>query len=189
MIGFGIAVADWVKFRRFAQPGIARVAEPDSAVWVVEDGDSIQCAYNAILERAARIDGLEAVVLLHEDTEIDDPQFMEKVRSGFGDPLTAVLGPIGGRGVTALAWWDGLTFGRVKAPNATSQLILSAEVPFGWHEVDALDGLMMVLSPWAVREVRFDERFSPHFHGYDVDYCFEARAQGRRCMVAPLGCH
>lgn len=188
MIGFGVSVADRQKFRQWAEPGMARVAEPDSEVWTIENADSIQHAYNAILDRAAERDDLEALVLLHEDTEIDDVRFMEKVRNGFHDPLNAVLGPVGARGVRSLAWWEAdVTFGRVGAPNVTLEPIMHAEVPYGWHQVDSVDGLMMVLSPWAVREVRFDERFAAYFHGYDVDYCFEVRAQGRRCLVAPLG--
>jgi GT2 family glycosyltransferase len=58
--------------------------------------------------------------------------------------------------------------------------------PIGVHEVDAVDGILLVLSPWAARELRFDEAFSQVFHGYDVDLCFQARERGRRVIVEQL---
>ena len=61
----------------------------------------------------------------------------------------------------------------------------SGDIDFGGHDedVDAVDGLLLVLSPWAVRNLRFDADRFDHFHGYDVDFCFQARAAGRRVVV------
>jgi GT2 family glycosyltransferase len=143
-------------------------------------------AYNSILDEAAELPDLEGVVLLHEDTEIDDPSFLTEVRHGFVDPTVAVIGPIGASEVRTMAWWEGNTFGRVEAPNIGSAPAMLGAVPSGWHDVDAVDGLLLVVSPWAARHARFDERFAPYFHGYDVDYCFQVRSHGRRCLVAPL---
>jgi hypothetical protein len=42
-----------------------------------------------------------------------------------------------------------------------------------------------VLSPWAVRTLRFDESLSTG-HGYDVDFCLQARAAGRKVITADL---
>ena len=44
--------------------------------------------------------------------------------------------------------------------------------------VDTVDGCLLILSPWAVRNLRFDEslRFG---HGHDLDFCLQARAAGR----------
>jgi hypothetical protein len=42
----------------------------------------------------------------------------------------------------------------------------------------------MVLSPWAVRNLRFDAERFHGFHGYDVDFCLQARAAGRRVVTA-----
>ena len=46
-------------------------------------------------------------------------------------------------------------------------------------EVDTLDGQLLVLSPWAVRNVRFDESLLLG-HGYDLDFCLQVRAAGRK---------
>jgi GT2 family glycosyltransferase len=48
-----------------------------------------------------------------------------------------------------------------------------------------VDGFLLVLSPWAVRELRFDDELSA-FHGYDADLCFQARARGKRVVVDDL---
>jgi hypothetical protein len=50
-------------------------------------------------------------------------------------------------------------------------------------EVETIDGFVMVLSPWAVRNVRFDERLGS-FHGYDLDLCLQVREAGRKVVTA-----
>ncbi len=46
-------------------------------------------------------------------------------------------------------------------------------------EVDSIDGFVMVLSPWAVRELRFDESLGK-IHGYDFDLCLQVRDAGTK---------
>ena len=49
-------------------------------------------------------------------------------------------------------------------------------------EVDMVDGYLLILSRWAINELRFDERdVGPGFHGYDADICFQARGGAARC--------
>lgn len=186
MIVFGVAVSDEQQFQRWAMRGIERVAEGDSRVIVQRGFDSVQVPYNLILDEAARVPNLEAVVLLHQDTEIDDVLLLRKLRHAFADPRIGVVGPIGGTDVRGIAWWEGTSYGRVAAPNVGFDRILHGDVAFGWHLVETVDGLMLALSPWAAREVRFDESFAQNFHGYDVDYCFQVRERGRQCLVGPL---
>ena len=50
-------------------------------------------------------------------------------------------------------------------------------------EVDTLDGFLLVLSPWAVRNIRFDEALG-EFHGYDLDFCLQVREAGRKVVTA-----
>ncbi len=52
-------------------------------------------------------------------------------------------------------------------------------------EVDTLDGFIMVLAPWSVRNLRFDESLG-RFHGYDLDFCLQVRAAGRKVLTADL---
>ena len=41
----------------------------------------------------------------------------------------------------------------------------------------------MGLSPWVVRNVRFDEALASH-HGYDFDFCLQVREAGRKVVTA-----
>ena len=50
-------------------------------------------------------------------------------------------------------------------------------------EVDTVDGFVLVLSPWAVRNVRFDESLGK-LHGYDFDFCLQVREAGRKVVTA-----
>jgi hypothetical protein len=52
-------------------------------------------------------------------------------------------------------------------------------------EVDALDGFLLVLSPWVVRNLRFDESLN-WGHGYDVDFSLQVAAAGRKVMTADI---
>jgi len=52
-------------------------------------------------------------------------------------------------------------------------------------EVDTIDGFLMVLSPWTVRNIRFDEALGP-LHGYDLDLCLQVREAGRKVITADL---
>ena len=180
MIAFGVCVSDEAQLQRWALPGIRRHGGDDAVLFTTRDAASIFRAYNEILDRAAVLDDLEALVLLHQDTEIADPQLLPKLRERLADPEVGVVGVVGARGITGLRWWEGETRGRVVETRAT--------LDFGGADepVDGVDGLLMALSPWVVRNLRFDERTYAGFHAYDLDLCFEGRRAGRRVIVAPL---
>lgn len=180
MIAFAACVGDEEKYARCALPGLRLAAEDDSLVMQASDPASIFSAYNEVLDAVRERDDLEALVLLHEDTEILDPHFCRKVRALLAEPEVAVAGVVGARDVRGLAWWQGRCFGRVAETRGV------IDFGGGTHEVETVDGLLMVLSPWAVANLRFDqERFSG-FDAYDADICFQARAAGRKVVVAPL---
>jgi hypothetical protein len=50
-------------------------------------------------------------------------------------------------------------------------------------EVDSVDGFVMAVSPWAVENLRFDESLGK-LHGYDFDFCMQARAAGKKVVTA-----
>jgi hypothetical protein len=177
MIAFAVCVGSQEKFLRYAAPGLRAAAEPDSLVAEVTTDSSIFTAYNEVLDALAGEESLEALVLLHEDAEIVDSDFCDKIRTRLSDPDVAVVGVVGARDVLSLAWWKGEGRGRVLESRG------SIDFGGGVHDVDTVDGLMLVLSPWAVRNLRFDEERYTGFHGYDADICFQARAAGRRVVV------
>lgn len=180
MIGFAVCVGDRDAYAARAARGLRRVREDDTVIAELTADGSIHAAYNAALDRFATVAGLEALVLLHEDVELLDSAFCARVREALRDPDVAVVGAIGARGVRSLAWWEGEIVGRV----AETRGLL--DHGFAQVDVDAVDGMLLVLSPWAVRNLRFDADAYTGFHGYDVDLCFSARAAGRRVVVADL---
>lgn len=196
MIAFGVAVASEEKFRRFALPGIESVRAPGAPLLIRRGETCLFSAYNAMLEEAAADPRIEALVLLHEDTEIRDPYFEDKLRWALEDPLVAVVGTIGAVGVQGIDWWvhDYGVGSSILVPIDPEQLF---ETPLldGWEisgtggfgDVDSVDGYLMGLSRWAIKELRFDSReVGPGFHGYDADFCFQARERGRKVFVAEL---
>jgi Glycosyltransferase like family len=194
MIVFGSAVTSPEDYRRYAQPGIERAQEPDSLRLAHPASGSIHRNYNAIMGKAAAIEGLEALVLLHQDAEIVDARFCEKLRNALRDPDVGVVGCVGALGVRSIAWWEGSVtwasfihrygeFGGGDSPSVTWDEAESA--PYAQlGEVDTVDGFVLGLSPWVVQNVRFDESLGQALHGYDFDFCLQVRAAGRKVVTA-----
>ena len=195
MILFASSITKPDVYERCARPGIRRAAEADSQIVALPAAGSIAHGYNRILDQAAGRDDLEAVVLLHQDTEIIERDFCAKVRSALCDPSVGVVGSVGATDVRSIAWWEGsvaLAYfnHRYGEPG-------HGDLPgFSWEadkappysrsgEVDTVDGFMLVLAPWVVRQIRFDETLGP-LHGYDLDFCLQVRAAGGRILATEL---
>lgn len=172
MIAFGVCVGDEDTYRRYALPSICALAEPDTVLLSSTGSDSIFRAYNEMLDVVRGDRRIEGLVLLHEDVELRDAALLEKVRHAAATPDLAVLGAVGALGVKGLAWWDGIGRGRCAETRGV------VDFGGGTHLVDAVDGMFMVLTPWVIERLCFDETDFVGFHGYDVDFCFAARAAG-----------
>ena len=193
MIVFGTAVTDGETYEREALPGIQRVAEEDSVVLAHQSAGSVFRNYNLLLDKAAEQENLEALVLLHQDVELVDEDFAEKVRGALADPEVAIVGCAGAIGVRSIAWWQGaLTWAGLthRYPEygggdfpAISWRPETIPAYATTGEVDSVDGFVMALSPWAVRNLRFDESLGK-LHGYDFDICMQARAAGKKVATA-----
>jgi Glycosyltransferase like family len=193
VIAFGSAITDIEAYRAYAEPGIKLVAEPDSRVIANSPASSLFHTYNLILDMATELHDLEALVLVHQDAEIVDPDFCKKLRATLSDPDVAVVGCVGAIGVRSIAWWEGsVTWGsfihRYKEHGG-------GDLPaFSWNgnelppyarlgQVDTVDGFILGLSPWTVRNIRFDESLGA-LHGYDLDFCLQVREAGHKVMTA-----
>jgi hypothetical protein len=98
-------------------------------------------------------------------------------------------------GVRSLAWWEGSVtwasvtqryeaFGGGEVPGVSWRE--GSPPPYaGTGEVDVVDGCLLVMSPWAVSNLRFDESVG-RAHGYDVDLCLQARAAGKKVVTENL---
>lgn len=172
MIGYGVCCGSVERLQRWVVPQVG-----EAPLSVQYDQNSIAEAYNAILDAYAQLE-VDAVVLLHDDLEITDPEFDAKVLSAVADPSVALVGVAGGSGVDSLAWWNARTVGKQQIEGMT----LRFDTPAG--DVDLLEGSLLVLSPWAVTALRFDPEY-PGFHGYD-EIAMSARSAGKRVVVADI---
>lgn len=190
---FGSAVTDFAVYERCAVPGLDRVKESDSVVLAHRSIGSVFRNYNFILGEARRRDDLEALVLIHQDAELVDPDFCKIIRTQLCDPDVAVIGCAGAVGVRSIAWWEGgVTWAGF---NHRYKELGGGDLPaMTWDreqippyvetgEVDSIDGFVIVLSPWAVNEAVFDETMGD-LHGYDFDLCCQVRAAGKKVVTA-----
>lgn len=104
MFAFGLSITKDNVYRRRALPGIQRIAEPDTVLMDFGSVGSIFRSYNVVLEQASKRDDLEALVLIHQDAEIVDPEFLPKVREALSDPDVALVGCAGAVDVRSIAW-------------------------------------------------------------------------------------
>jgi hypothetical protein len=193
MIVFASSITDPELYRTCAEPGIRLAAEPDSEVIANAAAGSIFRSYNLIMDSVAERDDLEALVLLHQDSELASPDFCATLRQALSDPDVGVVGCVGAVGVRSIAWWEGsvtwasfthryreLGGGELPALSwETDKLPAYAQT----GEVDTVDGFVLALSPWVVRNVRFDESLGL-LHGYDFDFCLQVRDAGRKVVTA-----
>jgi hypothetical protein len=194
MIAFGCSITAPEIYTRCAEPGLRLVAEPDSRIIANSAAGSIFRSYNLILDAVAGSDELEALVLIHQDAEIVDPAFLAKARAALSDPEVGVVGCVGAVGVRSIAWWEGsvtwASFAHRYGESGGGEI-----ESFTWGErdrppyartgqVDTVDGFVLVLSPWAVRNLSFDEGLGSQIHGYDLDFCLQVREAGRKVVTA-----
>jgi hypothetical protein len=192
MIVLGCSITDPAKYQRAAERGFERVTEPDSEVIANAAAGSLFRSYNLIMDQVADRDNVEALVLAHQDAEIDDPQFCAKLRASLQDPEVGVVGCVGAIDARSIAWWEG----SVTWASFTHRYeeFGGGEIDgFSWRgvdqpgyartgEVDTLDGFLLVIPPWTLRNIRFDEALG-QIHGYDFDFCLQVREAGKKVMT------
>jgi len=194
MFAFGSAITSPADYERYAARGIQRAKQADSLVIAHPAEGSIYTSYNAIMDEAAAVEGLDALVLLHQDAEIVDDRFHAKAGAALADPEVGVVGCVGALGARSIAWWEGSVtwasfihryteLGGGDFPSVTWSE--NDNAPYAHlGAVDTVDGFVLVLSPWVVRNIRFDESLGQALHGYDFDLCLQVRAAGRKVVTA-----
>lgn len=196
MFAFGCSITMPEVYEACAGQGVTLGSESDSIVFANSAAGSIYRSYNLILEQAAPLEGLEALVLLHQDARIVDRRFTARARDALTDPNVAVVGCVGSIGAGSIAWWEGAAtwetfatayggWGGGESPAVADDGRHVPAAPLG--EVHSVDGFVMVLAPWAVRHLKFDESLNPLVFGFDFDFCHQARAAGRKVVAADLG--
>lgn len=186
MIVYGSCVGSDEQYLKYCLPGIRSSCGEDNedrcVLRVGEPGKntSIFGPYNELLQKARETLNVEALVLLHTDVELQDYLFEAKVRAAMSMQDVGIVGAIGGMG-SGCAWWEGRR-------NGSARDIPSGLLDFGFDKIDVntVDGLLLILSPWAIANLSFDEEMCPGFHGYDTDICRQARVSSKRVIVQPF---
>jgi hypothetical protein len=178
VIVYGVCAGPSGKFDRHAGPSIERLRRPCDEVVVLRGQTSIFDAYNSILDSARTFPDLQGVVLIHDDVELRD---MGRTVELLSRPGVGIVGAVGGCGHHLMGWWTAPTK-RGRAPDTVS----SNDFGGGTYEVDAVDGILLALSPAAVKHLRFDDRRFSGFHGYDADICAQAKASQLRVLVTDI---
>ena len=128
------------------------------------------------LNQGARLASGEVLCFLHNDTEMREPAWLERLVSALGDG--GQVGLAGLYGVRRLRR-DGRYVGRTIVHCLEGGPRLPAPVV----EVAAVDGVCLCLRRALLDAIGgFDESYG-FFHGYDRDLSFAVRERGLRCVV------
>lgn len=125
------------------------------------------------LNQGATLATGETLCFLHNDTEMREPTWLERLLAALGDG--GLAGLYGARRLRR----DGRYVGRT----IVHCLVGAPRMPAPMVEVAAVDGVCVALLRSLFRDVGgFDESYG-FFHGYDRDLSLAVRERGRRCLV------
>lgn len=172
-VAYGCCVGSWDRFSRYVVPPAG-----DAQMIGLSGQTSIADAYNAILD-AYRNDGLDMVILQHDDLEILDPDHVAKFAAAIAAGADLV-GVAGGSARSGLGWWTCEPVGHQRTD--------AMNIDFGARAgpVDLLEGSILVFSHRAIRGLRFWSR--PGFHGYD-EIAMQAARKRMGVMVVDVDTH
>lgn len=181
VIVFGCCVGAGRRFEAIAEPALSRLMRPEDEIVALPGTDGICAVYNRVLRHARRRADCEAVVLLHDDTELVGGHTRDRLLRAVRRRGVGVVGVAGGRDLFGPQWWYARRrVGRVVDHTAPRRFLRTR------GDVDVVDGLVLVLAPAAFGSLDFDEQGLRGYHGYDTDYCLRVREAGLRVRVEPL---
>jgi GT2 family glycosyltransferase len=151
-------------FERFPYPFPLRYVRNDANA-------SVLAAYN----QAWRLADTEFVCLLHNDTEMLEPAWLERLLAAHEAPATGLTGLYGAKRVRR----DGRFSGRT----IVHSLVDGPTVRAPHEEVAVVDGVCLCLPRALLAEVGGIDEGYGFFHGYDRDLSFTVRETGRRCRI------
>lgn len=177
---YGVAAGPSDKLEQILLPSLERHAHDLAHILVRRGQKSIAQAYNSILSEAASTPDAEGVVLLHDDVEVRC-HLPTVLLPALSDTTIGLVGVVGGRGFEGAKWWQNSERHGVIADTFRSKAFTR-----GVNDVDAVDGLLLALSPPMVSRVRVGRLWYSGFHGYDVEIAAQVRANGKRVVTADL---
>ena len=129
----------------------------------------------ATLNRAWRLAETDYVCVLHNDTELVEPEWLARLVAALAEPGAGLAGLYGVKRLRRSGRYVGRTIVHSLAEGPT--------VRPPWEEVAVVDSVCMCLPRALLEEVGgFDEGYG-FYHGLDRDLSFAVRERGRRCLV------
>ncbi len=127
------------------------------------------------LNRAWRLADTEDVCILHNDTEMVEPEWLARLLAALDTPAAGLTGLYGIKRLRRNGRYVGRTIVHSLSEGPT--------VRPPWEEVAVVDSVCMCLPRALLEEVGgFDEGYG-FYHGLDRDLSFAVRERGRRCLV------
>ena len=127
------------------------------------------------LNRAWRYAETEFVCLLHNDTEMIDPEWLTKLLTPFRQPDVGMTGLYGVKRLRRNSRFVGRTI--------VHSLAEAPTVRPPWEEVAVVDCVCLCLRRELIESLGgLDEAYG-FYHGYDKDLSFAIRERGLRCLV------
>jgi GT2 family glycosyltransferase len=136
-----------------------------------ETNASVLAAYN----RAWRLASTEFVCLLHNDTTMLEPTWLERLLAPLDSNDIGLSGLYGVKRVRRDGRYAGRTIVHSLAEGPT--------VRPPWEDVAVVDGVCLCLRRATLETVGGIDEGYGFFHGYDRDLSFAVRETGRRCVV------
>jgi glycosyltransferase involved in cell wall biosynthesis len=145
------------------------------------DRDDLSTTVIAALNRAWRLATTEYICLLHNDTELITPDWLDRLLRPFEDPRVGMTGLFGAKRIRRTGNFAGRTIVHSLAGGPT--------VRPPWEEVAVIDGVCMCLPRRLMEAVGGLDESLGFFHGFDKDLSFAVRERGRRCLVVHAPFH
>jgi hypothetical protein len=169
--------------------GLLKAANCEVTV-IAENLDGLSCCYNQAIQEI-RDAGVERVVLVHDDVQLDDGLLFDKLDQAFCK--YDIVGVAGARSLSVntrqIAWWNCVNThkaGWITHPIYDRQdqgCYLEYYGPAPMPCV-VLDGVLMAARVDRLRDKPFDEQFT--FDFYDLDFTLSHHLDGCNVGVLPL---
>ena len=156
----------------------------------ISNNDNIGKHYNKVLNMAVN-EGYDCVVLMHDDVQVDDHRWSEKVQEAFKD--YDVVGLAGAKNIQIKepALWHLMSdqsqwSGAVAHPTNVDQIHVTSFGPTPSRCL-VLDGLFLAVKVSSITDnIRFDENIPAIAHHYDVDFCLQANKHKLKLTTWPI---
>jgi GT2 family glycosyltransferase len=136
-----------------------------------ETNESVITRFNLGWRRART----DVVCLLHNDSEMLEPQWLARLRASLAEPGVGLAGLYGAKRVRRN--------GKLVGHTIVHSLAEGPTVRPPWEEVAFVDAVCMCLRRDLIESLGgLDEGYG-FFHGYDRDLSFAVRESGQRCVV------